>query len=94
MNTFVGPYSQQIRIVGQAQRPQALAYRSGMSVLDAMIAVGGLTPFASGNRATLIRSVDGKQMTYGLHLSDLLDDGDIKANVQLLKAAGLTHSQN
>ena len=83
VSTFVGPYSQQIRVVGQAQRPQALAYRSGMTLLDAMIAVGGLTQYAAGNRATLVRTVNGKETPYSIRLSDLLQDGDISANSPL-----------
>ena len=70
VNSFIGPYSEQIRVVGQAERPMALAFRSGMTILDAMIAVGGLTPYAAGNRATLVRTVNGKQMPYSLRLSD------------------------
>jgi polysaccharide export outer membrane protein len=83
VSSFVGPYSQQIRIVGQAQRPQALSYRAGMSTLDAMIAVGGLTQFAAGNRAKLVRTINGKETAYSLRLSDLLQDGDIGANTPL-----------
>ena len=83
VSSFVGPYSEQIRIVGQAQKPQALSYRAGMSTLDAMIAVGGLTQFAAGNRAKLVRSINGKETSYSLRLSDLLQDGDISANTPL-----------
>jgi polysaccharide export outer membrane protein len=83
VSSFVGPYSEQIRVVGQAAKPQALSYRSGMTVLDAMIAVGGLTQFASGNRAKLVRTVDGKETAYSLRLSDLLQDGDVSANSPL-----------
>jgi polysaccharide export outer membrane protein len=83
VSSFVGPYSQQIRVVGQASKPQALSFRSGMTVLDAMIAVGGLTQFASGNRAKLVRTVGGKETAYSLRLSDLLQDGDISANSSL-----------
>jgi polysaccharide export outer membrane protein len=83
VSSFVGPYSQQIRVVGQAEKPQAISFRSGMTVLDAMIAVGGLTQYASGNRAKLVRTVDGNETTYSLRLSDLLQDGDISANSSL-----------
>lgn len=83
VSSFVGPYSEQIRIVGQAQKPQTLSYRNGMTVLDAMIAVGGLTQFAAGNRAKLVRTVAGKETAYGLRLDDLLQDGDISANTPL-----------
>lgn len=83
VGSFVGPYSEQIRVVGQAQRPEAISYRSGMTVLDAMIHVGGLTQFAAGNRAKLVRLVGGKEVAYSLRLSDLLQDGDISANTPL-----------
>ena len=82
VSSFVGPTSEQIRIVGSATRPSALPYRQNMTVLDAMIAVGGITEFASGNRAVLIRSSDkGKQ--YTLRLKDLLRGGDVSANADL-----------
>lgn len=83
VHSFVGPYAQQVRVVGEAQRPQSLAYRDRMTVLDALIAVGGLTPLASGDRATLVRTVDGKQVSYGLRLDDLIKDGDMSANAPL-----------
>lgn len=81
---FAGEYAQQIRVVGEAANPQALAYRSGMSALDVMIAVGGLTINASGNSATLARNENGAVKQYRLRLSDLLKDGDISANVPML----------
>jgi polysaccharide export outer membrane protein len=82
VTNFVGPFSEQIRIVGSATRPSALPYRQNMTVLDAMIAVGGITEFASGNRAVLIRTADsGKQ--YTLRLRDLLRHGDVSANADL-----------
>jgi polysaccharide biosynthesis/export protein len=83
VHSFVGPYSQQVRVVGEAQKPQSLAYRDRMTVLDAMIAVGGLTPLAAGDRATLVRYVSGKQVSYGLRLDDLIKDGDMSANAPL-----------
>lgn len=83
VSNFVGTYSQQVRVVGEAARPQSLPYRQSMSVLDAMIAVGGLTQYAAGDRATLVRTVNGKQQSYRLHLDDLLKDGDMSANVPL-----------
>ena len=83
VTSFVGPYTEQIRIVGQAQRPQSISYRNGMTVLDAMIAVGGLTQFAAGNRAKLVRTIAGKETAFGLRLDDLLQDGDISANTPL-----------
>lgn len=81
---FVGPFSQQIRIVGEAAQPQAIPYRANMTVLDVMIAVGGLTEFADGNRTTLIRVEDVHQREYRIRLDDLLQDGDISANTHVL----------
>lgn len=79
---FVGPYDQQIRVVGEAAKPQALPFKQYMTVLDVMIAVGGLTDFADGNGATILRaSEDGKQ--YAVRLRDLIRRGDISANVQM-----------
>jgi polysaccharide export outer membrane protein len=80
---FVGPYTQQVRIVGEASQPKALPYRANMSVLDAMIEVGGLTTFAAGNRARLVRTVNGQQTTATIRLEDLLKDGDVSANTPL-----------
>ncbi|MFT5394367.1 MAG: polysaccharide export outer membrane protein [Gammaproteobacteria bacterium] len=81
---FVGVFGDQIRVVGEAAQPQALPYRAQMTVLDVMIAVGGLTEFAAGNNARLIRQVDGKQEIGALRLEDLLRDGDISANVPVV----------
>ena len=83
VSSFVGPYSQQVRIVGEAAQPKALPYLAHMTVLDAMIASGGLTPFASGNRAKLIRKVNGKDVSTTLRLGDLLKEGDLSANAEL-----------
>lgn len=82
--SFIGPFSQQVRIIGEATRPQALPYREGMSVLDVMIAVGGVTPFAAGNRASLIRKRDGKDIQIPVNLDGLMNDGDITANRPVL----------
>ena len=79
---FVGPYSEQIRVVGEAQKPQILPYRQKMTVLDVMIAVGGLTDFADGNGATLLRASDGNKQ-YSVRLKDLIRRGDISANVEM-----------
>ncbi len=81
---FVGPYSEQIRVVGEAARPQALPYRQKMTLLDLMIAVGGITDFAAGNRASVVRFVDGRQKQFSVRLEDLIKDGDISANVDML----------
>jgi polysaccharide biosynthesis/export protein len=80
---FNGPLSQQIRVVGQATRPQALPFRDRMTLLDVMIAVGGITDFAAGNKATLVRSAGGKISQYALRLEDLVRAGDITANVEM-----------
>jgi polysaccharide export outer membrane protein len=82
VTTFVGPASEQIRVVGEAAKPQILAYRKNMTLLDVMIAVGGLTDFADGNRASIVRaSEDGK--AYSVRLRDLVKRGDISANVEM-----------
>ncbi|MET3118395.1 polysaccharide export outer membrane protein [Undibacterium sp. GrIS 1.8] len=81
VTNFAGPYEEQIRVIGQAAKPQALAYRKGMSVMDVIIAVGGMTEFASGNKANIIRTIDGKQQSLNVRLNDLIKDGDISANV-------------
>jgi len=83
VSNFIGPYSQQIRIVGEAVTPKALPYQTHMTVLDAMIAVGGLTPYAAGNRAKIVRNSGGHQVTSIVRLTDLLKDGDMSANVDL-----------
>ena len=84
MTGFVGPYSEQIRVVGEAAKPQALPYRQRMTLLDVMIAVGGLTTYAAGNQATIVRIVDGKQRQFNVHIEALIKDGDISANVDML----------
>jgi polysaccharide export outer membrane protein len=80
----IGPYSEQVRVVGQASKPQAIAYKRQMTLLDVMIAVGGLTEFADGNDTKIVRMVDGKQTEYAVRVDDLLNDGDISANVDML----------
>lgn len=77
---FVGTYSDQIRIIGEAVEPRAIAYREGMTVLDAIIQVGGLTEFAAGNRTKLVRRRDGDTLRYQVRLADLLNDGAIEEN--------------
>lgn len=78
---FVGPYSEQVRVIGEAAKPQALPYRKNMTLLDVMIAVGGISEFAAGNRASLMRSATGQQVTIRLH--DLLKRGDLSANIEV-----------
>ena len=80
---FVGPIPDQVRIIGEAAQPRALPYRADMTVLDAMIAVGGLTRYAAGNDSVLIRTANGEQTTYSVHLSSLIRDGDVSSNVAL-----------
>jgi len=79
----VGPYSQQIRVLGEATKPQTLVYREDMSLVDVMISVGGISDFADGNRASILRIVDGKPQQYSVRLEDLVKDGDISANVEM-----------
>ena len=81
---FVGPFSEQIRIVGEAAQPQAISYKKNMTLLDVMIAVGGLTEFADGNDAVIVRMVNGLQREYEIDIEDLIKDGDISANVDML----------
>lgn len=83
VTNFVGPYSEQIRVVGQAAKPQALAYRQGMSLMDVVIAVGGLAEFAAGNSATITRTIDGKQHKIPVRLNDLIKRGDVSANMSV-----------
>ena len=80
VTTFVGPYSQQIRVIGQATKPQSLPYRENMTLLDVMIAVDGLTEFAAGNKATILRTAEGQQQL-NVRLDDLINGGDVSANV-------------
>jgi polysaccharide export outer membrane protein len=81
---MLGPYSEQIRVVGEATRPQVLPYRQKMTLLDVMIAVGGMTEFADGNSATIVRTSEGKDRQYSVRLRDLLKRGDISANVEMV----------
>lgn len=81
---FVGRYNDQVRVIGEAATPQSLPYKESMTLLDIMIEVGGLTDTASGNSARLFRRIQGKQKEYGLRIDDLLNGGDITANVDIL----------
>ncbi len=85
IENFSGTYSQQVRIIGATEKPASLPYRANMTLLDAMIAVGGLSEFAAGDRARLIRAdrTTGKQVEYKLRLNKLLKQGDSSANVKL-----------
>jgi polysaccharide export outer membrane protein len=79
---FNGPYPEQIRVVGEAAKPQALSYRQGMTLLDLMIVVGGVTDFADGNNASIMRASEGGRQ-YNVRLKDLLKRGDMSANVDV-----------
>ncbi|QHE85909.1 XrtA/PEP-CTERM system exopolysaccharide export protein [Hydrogenophaga sp. BPS33] len=83
VTNFVGPYSEQIRVVGEATKPQFLPYKQKMTVMDVMIAVGGLTDFAAGNKATIVRASENNKR-YSVRLQDLVKRGDISANVEML----------
>ena len=81
---FVGLYSEQVRVVGEATKPQALPYSENMTLLDVMIAVGGITDFADGNKASIRRRMsDGKTQQFGVRLKDLVKEGDLSANVPM-----------
>lgn len=80
VTSFVGAYSDQIRVVGQAGKPQSLPYRANMTLLDVVIAVGGLAEFAAGNRAVIVRQDGDKVLRIPARLGDLVNDGDIAAN--------------
>lgn len=82
VTSFVGPYSEQIRVVGEAAKPQALPFKQKMTLLDVMIAVGGLTDFADGNAASILRVSDGGKQ-YAVRIKDLIKRGDITANVEM-----------
>lgn len=80
---FVGPFTEQVRVIGEAETPRAIPYRTEMTALDAMIAVGGLTRYAAGDNSVIVRTVAGRQYTYAVHLDSLIKDGDISSNVAL-----------
>ena len=84
VSDFSSTFDQQVRVLGEAQQPIALPYQDRMTVLDVMVAVGGLTEFAAGNRAVLIRGQGADRKSYRLRLNDLLRKGNISANVPVL----------
>jgi polysaccharide export outer membrane protein len=84
VENFVGPFSEQIRVIGEAAQPRAINYTQHMTLLDVMIQVGGLTEFADGNDAVLIRIESGEQKQYQVMIDQLLKDGEISANVDML----------
>ena len=80
----VGEVFESITVVGQAAQPQALPYRAGMTVLDVVIAVGGLSEFAAGNRARVVRREDGQEVKIKVRLNDLLNKGDMEQNLRMM----------
>jgi polysaccharide export outer membrane protein len=82
VTSFVGPFSEQVRVVGEAAKPQILPYRQKMSLLDVMIAVGGMTDFADGNSASIMRAAEGNKQ-YSVRIKDLIKRGDVSANVEM-----------
>ncbi|WP_241242133.1 XrtA/PEP-CTERM system exopolysaccharide export protein [Thalassotalea sp. G2M2-11] len=84
VNDFVGPFGEQIRVIGEAAQPQAISYTQHMTLLDVMIRVGGLTEFADGNDAVLVRVENGQQKQYKILIEDLIKNGEISANVDVL----------
>ena len=82
--SFVGLFTRQVRVIGEASQPRALPFRSSMTALDVMIEVGGLTKYADGNRAVLVRNVNGKQVSSRVRLDSLIRDGDINQNIDML----------
>jgi len=84
INNFVGPFSQQVRVVGAAAKPQAIPYRANMTLLDVMIATGGLTAFAAGDDAVLVRRTGDRAKEYRVRLDSLIRSGDVSADVPLL----------
>ena len=84
VNNFVGPFSEQIRVIGEASEPKSINYTQQMTLLDVMIRVGGLTEFADGNDAILVRVENGVQIQYEVYIEDLIKNGEISANVDVL----------
>lgn len=81
--SFVGGFDQQIRVIGEATTPKALPYSTNMTLLDVMIAVGGITEFAGGNKASIVRTTDGRQSQINVRIDDLIKGGDISANLKM-----------
>jgi polysaccharide export outer membrane protein len=83
VKNFVGTFEGQVRVVGQAAEPKSIPYREGLTLLDVMIEVGGLTEFASGNKAKLVRSEGGLRNEFRVRLVNLLDKGDLSQNLAM-----------
>jgi polysaccharide export outer membrane protein len=84
VNGFVGVPGQQVRVVGEAAEPRTVPYKKHMTLLDLMIDVGGMTEYAAGNESVLIRTENNSLNSYSLRLDDLLKEGDISANLNLM----------
>jgi polysaccharide export outer membrane protein len=84
VGAFSGPFDQQIRVLGEAQEPLAIPFQADMTLLDVMIRVGGVTEFADGNNATLVRLSEGEMREYRVRIDSLVRDGDISANIAML----------
>lgn len=84
VRSFVGPPDRQVRVIGEAVEPTAIPYREHLTLLDVMIATKGLTKYAAGNRAVIIRTdPDGKKRSISVRLADLIKDGDISQNIEM-----------
>lgn len=84
VSTFVGPFSENIRILGEAVKPQTINYKQNMTLFDVMVEVGGLSEFAAGNSAKLLRIIDNRYQTFALKIDNLINEGDINNNVDIL----------
>ena len=84
VSQFTGPHDRQVRVIGEVIAPKGVVYRADMTVLDLLFEVGGLSDFAAGNRAVLIRKAGGSEQSFAVRLDDLMRDGDVTANVPLL----------
>lgn len=84
VNNFTGPLSEQVRVIGEATNPSAINYTQHLTLLDLMISVGGLTEFANGDNAVLVRTINGEQKSYALNIEKLIKDGDISKNIDML----------
>jgi len=80
---FVGSFDQQVRVIGEAATPRAVPYRANMTVLDVLIDVGGLTKYAAGNKAVIVRKINNQEQTYPLRLDSLIKDGDVRYNFKM-----------
>jgi len=83
VTNFVGTFQEQIRVIGMATEPRALSYRQNMTLLDVMIEVGGLAAGAAGNRATVVRKINGKEVVIPVRINDLVNKGKISANLEM-----------